>query len=318
MLDILTITGPIYLCILAGYLATRWAVFSKADMRVLGKFVLNFALPALLLSAVSQRPLREVMHLDYLLAYGLGSGLVLAGAYLWARYVERCVPSYRAYFAMGMCCSNSGYVGYPVVLLVMGPVAAVALALNMLVENLFKLPVLMALADRDARTASDPQRSLGEVLWATLLGLARTPMLVAIVLGFAGSVLAWQLPPVLAKTVSLFAQATTAIALFVIGGALVGLRLQGKRTVVAKIVFGKLVLHPFCVWLMLMWVAPISDPQLRTAALLLAAMPMLGIYPILSYRHGHEDVSAAALLATTVGSFFTLNLLLWVLQKAPL
>jgi malonate transporter and related proteins len=318
MLDILAITGPIYLCILAGYLATRWAVFSKADMRVLGKFVLNFALPALLFNAVSQRSLREVMHLDYLLAYGLGSGLVLACGYLWARYVDRTAPSYRAYFAMGMSCSNSGYVGYPVASLAVGPLAAVALALNMVVENLFKLPVLMALADRDADAASGPQRRLGEVLWATVVGLARTPMLVAIVLGFACSTLEWPLPTAVAKTVSLFAQASTAIALFVIGGALVGLRLQGKRTVVAKIVLGKLVLHPLSVLLMLTWVVPVSDPQLRTAALLYAAMPMLGIYPILSYRHGHEEVSAAALLATTVGSFFTLNTLLWGLQHYPL
>ncbi|MDZ7938510.1 MAG: AEC family transporter [Rhodoferax sp.] len=93
MLDILAITCPIYLCILASYLATRWAVFSKADIRVLGKFVLNFALPALLFSAVSQRPLREIMHMDYLLAYGLGSGLVLTCGYLWARYVDRTAPT---------------------------------------------------------------------------------------------------------------------------------------------------------------------------------------------------------------------------------
>ncbi|MDZ7938508.1 MAG: hypothetical protein U5M53_09555 [Rhodoferax sp.] len=45
---------------------------------------------------------------------------------------------------------------------------------------------------------------------------------------------------------------------------------------------------------------------------------MLGIPPILSYRHGHEDASAAALFATTVSSFFALNALLWVLQYYPL
>ncbi|MDZ7938509.1 MAG: hypothetical protein U5M53_09560 [Rhodoferax sp.] len=133
-------------------------------------------------------------------------------------------------------------------------------------ENLFKLPVLMALADRDAAVASGSPRSLGAVLRATVMGLARTPMLVGIVLGFACSVLEWHLPSALAKTVSLFAHASTAIALFVIGGALVGLRLQGKRTVVAKIVLGKLVLHPLRVLLMLTWVVPVSDPELRTAA----------------------------------------------------
>ena len=33
MLDILAITGPIYLVVLAGYLATRFGLFARADMR---------------------------------------------------------------------------------------------------------------------------------------------------------------------------------------------------------------------------------------------------------------------------------------------
>ncbi len=180
MLDILAITGPIYLCIAAGFLATRYGLFSKADMRVLGKFVLNIALPALLFSAVSQRPLRELMHTDYLLAYGLGSCTMLLGGYAWARWVDRGPRTYRAYFALGVCCSNSGYVGYPVVSLTLGAIAPVALALNMVVENLVKIPILMALADASEADPAGPRRSVWLVLSTTLLGLLRTPMLVAI------------------------------------------------------------------------------------------------------------------------------------------
>jgi malonate transporter len=57
---------------------------------------------------------------------------------------------------------------------------------------------------------------------------------------------------------------------------------------------------------------------LRAAALISAAVPMMGIYTILSQRHGHEAPSAAALLVTTVCSFFTLSGLLWVLQHLTL
>jgi len=64
----------------------------------------------------------------------------------------------------------------------------------------------------------------------------------------------------------------------------------------------------------LTWVVPIDDPALRTAALLTGALPMLGIYTILSQRHGHGTVSAAALLVTTVLSFFTLSAVLFVLK----
>ncbi len=43
----------------------------------------------------------------------------------------------------------------------------------------------------------------------------------------------------------------------------------------------------------------------------------LGYPTILSQRHGHGTVSAAALLVTTLESFFTLSALLWLLQVNP-
>ncbi|HCX81254.1 MAG: permease [Curvibacter sp. RIFCSPHIGHO2_12_FULL_63_18] len=315
MLDILAITGPIYLCIALGYLCTRTGVFSKPDLRVLGKFVLNLALPALLFNAIAQRPLRDVMHVDYLLAYGLGSLVMLLCSYLWARYVNRSTGSYRAFFAMGTACSNSGYMGYPVVQLVLGSIAPVALALNMLFENLIKLPVLLTLADN---ADAGGHRPWGTVLRDIARGWVRTPMLVVIPPALLVSVMGWSLPDPLARTITLFSQVTTGLALFVIGGALVGLRLKGKRRLVGQITFGKLVLHPLCVFLAFTFVVPIADPQLRTAALLFAAMPMLGVYPILALKYGHEEVSAATLLAATIGSFFTLNALLWGLKHYPL
>ena len=53
MLNILTITGPIYLSIALGFAATRRGMFSKLDGQVLGRFVLNFALPAMLFNTLS-------------------------------------------------------------------------------------------------------------------------------------------------------------------------------------------------------------------------------------------------------------------------
>ena len=57
MFDILAITGPIYITIVLGFITTRLGLFSKADMHVLGRFVINLALPALLFNALAQRPL---------------------------------------------------------------------------------------------------------------------------------------------------------------------------------------------------------------------------------------------------------------------
>ena len=90
------------------------------------------------------------------------------------------------------------------------------------------------------------------------------------------------------------------------------------RAQLAAVSLGKLVLHPLVMAAMLLWVFDLADPTLRSAALLTAALPMMGIYTILSQRHGHGAISAAALLVTTVLSFFTLSALLWLLRHAPI
>jgi len=63
-------------------------------------------------------------------------------------------------------------------------------------------------------------------------------------------------------------------------------------------------------------VLPPMDRQLQTAVVVMAAVPMLGIYPILAQRYHQDALAAAAQLGTTIASFFTLTTLLWVLQRA--
>lgn len=313
MFDILAITAPIYIAIALGYGLTRWGFFQKADMRAFGTFVVKVAMPALLFNALSQRKVADILNGDYVGAYALASLLTIGISIFWAVRISKSSRSLSSCLAMGMSCPNSGFVGYPVMLLSLGPlasVAGVALALNMMVENLLLIPLLLAWAE-----TGQGQNRWQTILVQTLKGMFYNPMIWGIVLGFAFSWFEWQLTPSLSRTVNLFAQASGALSLFVIGGSLVGLSVQGMGTRVAQIAAGKLLLHPLMMLVVLLYIVPIHDPVLWTAALLTCAMPMFGIYPILTQKHGHDGLSAAALLMTTMASFVTLNLLLWQLQK---
>ena len=311
--NILAITGPIYLCILVGYAVTRAGWFAKADMRLFGKFVIQIALPALLFNALSKRSIGEILNGSYLAAYAVASLVTLGIGFAWARVVGKRSMSYASMVGMGMSCPNSGFVGYPTALLTLGATTAgVSLALNMVVENLLLLPLLLALADLD----SHEHGHWRVILAQTLKGLVRNPMILAIVAGAIASFVGFTPPTPVARTIDLFAQASGALSLFVIGGSLVGLQVSGMKATVSVIAAGKLVLHPLVMWATLMWIVPMEDPLLATAALLTCAMPMLGIYVILNQRHGHEGVSSAALLVTTASSFVTLSGLLWLLGQA--
>jgi malonate transporter len=218
------------------------------------------------------------------------------------------------FLAMGMSSSNSGFVGYPIMLLTLAPMAGVVLALNMLVENLVVIPLLLWLAER-AKGTGDPWRALTQ----SLVRLATNPLFLALAAGLVISATGWQLPAPVTRSIDLLASASGALSLFVIGGTLVGLPLAGMGQRVMPVVLGKLLVHPLLVWgavSALPWLGLDLSPELRMAAVLSAAMPVMGIYPTLAQAHGQEDTSAAALMATTMASFFTLSTLLWLFNTA--
>lgn len=306
MLQILSVTGPIYLIMAAGFIAVRYRLFTREEARVLGRFVVNFCVPALVFRALSQRTLSEVLNGPYLAAYALGSLAVLLGAVAYAHRLRGKPMSLAALQGLGMSGSNSAFVGYPIILQLLGPPAGVALALTMMVENLLVMPLAFVLAD-----------SGGTLRWHRALtqamrGLLRNPMFLGILAGFTFALFDLHLPEVLDRTAQITATAASPLALFVIGASLVGLRLEGLRRDLAVVVLGKLVLHPVAVFLALLILPPL-DPPLRVAAVIFAGMPMLSLYPALAQKYQQEGFCAAALLVATVLSFVTISVWIWAI-----
>ena len=80
------------------------------------------------------------------------------------------------------------------------------------------------------------------------------------------------------------------------------------------VALGKLILHPLSVFAIFLFV-PVADPALRQAAIINASMPMATIYALLGQKYGQEGFCSAALVVTTVASFFTITGLLWLIES---
>lgn len=311
MLDILAITGPIFILIAIGYVAVRTGLFAKSDTRALGAFVINIALPAVLFKALSQRSFGDVVDGGFLAAYIVGSLVSLGVGIVVARHLRNQPMPKAAMVGMGMSMSNTAFIGFPVGLQLFGQTAAVALALAMIVENLIMLPLVLMLAERGGgggRLA---------VLRQTLMRLAKNPIVLAILAGFLAAGLGWQPPTLIAKTIDMASMASAPVALFAIGGALVGQKVRGMVGDLSLIAVGKLVIHPLAVFGMLL-VLPPMDPTLQLAAVLFASASMFTIYPIFGQKYGLEGMCAAALVVTTLVSFITLSVVVGLLQSGRL
>lgn len=301
MLAILGITAPIFLLIGIGFFSVRYGLFTREQIAGMGRFVITFALPALVVRALLERPLEEVFDWHYVLGFALASQLVFWGGFAFSRLVRRESTTTSAMLALGMSVSNSGFIGYPIAAMAVGPAAVVGMALGMIVENLLMIPLALVLAELGQQSG----KSAGQALRETFARLLRNPVILGIAFGLGMALLGLPLPPILATGIDMLANAAAPVALLVIGGSLSGLKAGGFVNDALQLALGKLVLHPLLV-MACFSLLPV-DPQLRTAGLLIACAPMMSIFPLLGQRYGLEGRCAAALVATTVCAFVSIS-----------
>lgn len=308
MNQVFAVTIPIFLLIGVGYFAVRARLVEPAGVRALAGFVLNFALPALIVRALAGRKPAELTDVAYVLVYGAASLAVFALVYAIARFVRGRGRTASAVQALGSTASNSGFIGYPVAALVLGAPAGIALSFNMAFENIVLIPLALALAESGVGGAANAR----ETLRSAAARLARNPLIIAIVVGALIAFSGLSLRGPVARAIDLLANAAGAAALFAIGGSLPGLQTRGMAGDVSLIVIGKLVLHPLAVFAALRF-APGLDPTLARAALIFSSVPMITIYPLLGQAYGQGQLSSAALVAATSLSFVTISALLYFL-----
>lgn len=312
MLDILGITFPVFATIAIGFALVRGGIFAPADMQVLGKFAVNIGLPATMFLAVASRDLSEITQFGYIGIYAASGLATIAIAVLWPRLLG--APDHvRAVAPMGSSCPNSTFVGFPIMLLAFPDFATLGLTLHVLAEMFILIPVSLILMDLlDSKHEVTPSRVL-----AIILGVLKMPMMIGLLAGLIVSTLNIPLPGPVDRLVAMLAGSLAAVALIMIGGSIAGRSLKGEIGHAALISVGKTVLQPALAALIAGAAIGAGlvqlDPDMHSALILSAGMPVIGVYPVFAQRAGGEAVAAAVVFATTLSAFITLNVLLWLL-----
>lgn len=317
MAAIFGITFPIFAVIALGYFAVWKGAFSASDTQALGRFAMNIALPALMFSAATGGGDGGVFNLSYVVAYAAAGLATIVVTAIWFRLNaggDDTGPARRAIAVMGSACPNSAYVGFPVLLLAVPGVARPAFAMNVLVESFLIVPLCFLILSATRPKAGRTLLQAGaQAAWEVI----RKPMVLGFLAGITVAALDIPVPAPFSQFVSMLATATAGLALFFIGGSLVNLPMKGNVSFAAQIAAAKLLLHPALAAgaaAALIWVGlpGLSDPW-RIALILSAAMPMFGVYALIAQDAGHQGLAAMALLAATVGAFFTVSGLLFYL-----
>ncbi len=303
MLAIFLKTLPFFALIGLGYWAGRTRFFTQEATAYLTKFVFYFALSAMLFRFSANLPIAEVWNSRLVGAYLCGTAFVYAIATLVC-YVRKLDVEITAMEAQCAVIGNTGFLGVPMLTLLLGPEAIgpvmLALAVDLIVFS--SLIVILITGSRDGRMSIGILRTVG-------LGLLKNPMIVAISAGLVWSALQIPIPAPMNEFLALLGAAATPGALFAIGASLASKSAE-RVSVAAWLSFCKLVLHPLFVAFAAFVLFKV-DPYQATVIISAAALPVAGNVYILAqhYNVAPARVSAAILFSTAL-SIVTVSL--WI------
>ncbi|MCG9659897.1 AEC family transporter [Vibrio mediterranei] len=294
---------PVFLVIGLGYLASKNRIIPENGYKAFAAFVFNFGLPAAIFSALSTKPLEEVWNVAYVMVYTVGSLLAFTFVAVLCIFALKKTVTESIVLGLGSSFSNSLLIGFPVIYFLFGTSALVPFSLTLVVENLIMLPLLLALADM---SNSNKSTRFLKKLSDTGRSLLKNPIVLSILLGMLVSGLNINTPEMAERMVEMLANTVTGVALFTIGGGLVGVRVNGMKKEIGTVVFGKLVIHPLLLLVMIvLWFD--LDPTMSAVAVILASMPMFGVYAVIGQRYNMGGLCSAVLLPTTIIAMATVS-----------
>jgi len=294
MWDIFLQTVPFFALIALGYGAGRTGFFTPEATAYLTKFVFYFALSAMLFRFAANLSIAAIFDWAFVLAYLWGTLFVYLLATAIALIRKRGIEE-AAIEAQCAVIGNVGFLGIPMLAMLLGPEAIPAVLMVLSVDLIVfgSLIVILITGSRDGRVSLGILRTVG-------LGLLKNPMIVSIVLGLAVSSLDVSLPGPVNEFLLILGAAATPGALFAIGASL-ATKSAERIAVAGWLSFAKLFLHPAAVALAALVLLPV-EPYAAGVMIAAAALPVAGNVYILAQHYGvaPQRVSASILISTAV------------------
>lgn len=312
MLQILTVTFPFFALVLCGFVAAHRGMLPLAAIPGLNAFVLFFALPCMLYRFGANTPIAQLLDPSVALTYLLCALIVVAFVVAVTLH-GRIGWNDAAFGALVGAFPNTGFMGVPLLVALLGPQAAGPAIVTILVDMVITTSLCIALSRLDGHDGA----SAGRAARNALQGVAANPMPWAILLGALVSALQVEFPKPLVQTVGLLADAASPVALFTIGAVLARSQMMARAgeahpvhwMEVVPVAAVKLFLHPLLVLLIGVAAVQIGIPLSRfalTVLVLLAALPSASNVSLLAERFGADNGRIARIiLVSTAAAFFT-------------
>jgi len=308
MSSVVNVVLPVFALILLGYLCRRSGRMGPTGASELNRFVVWLGLPALLFSVVATSTWDQLWQPGFIAAFAIGCLGVFAFTLAY-RMLQKQPLVDASLDALGASYANTGYVGIPLCMLVLGDEALQPAMVASIVVVCVLFAIALACVETGLHAGQGVLRTLGKVSSA----LARNPLVIAPLLGALWAASGLQLPVPLATLLKLLGAAAAPCALVSLGLFLAQPQPRGRVQGVWPLVGLKLVVQPLITWYLAFQVFEL--PTLWAySALLLAALPTgTGPYMLAEFYGREGSRVSRVVLLSTLGSLISLSLILVLL-----
>lgn len=302
---------PVFALIVAGWLTQRLGVLGPHATVELNRFVVYLALPALLFEVVANAHWRDLWQPGFIVAYGIACAVTFALAF---------VPRLRGpqplangtIDGLGASYSNTGYLGFPLVLAALGTAAAPLLATATIITACVMFAIAIILIEVGQQDSTRwPQ--LVKRVGRSLIG---NPLVIAPLLGAIFPLSGLEVPTPFGTFVKLLAGAASPCALVALGLFLAGRRktVRGGWGIVALLVVLKLIVQPAVTWAIARFAFDLAPLPTHTAVLIAALPTGTGPFMLAEFYRRDADITAKAILVSTTLSILTISLYLALIR----
>jgi len=296
---VLTILGLLSL----GILGKQVGLINSFRADILNKLAFYVALPALIFNSVHKVSLGQIFSLNLTLGFWIGIFSTAALAFMFSRRISD--NASRSVSIVQSFHGNTGYMGLPVVAVVLGEIAGGQASMILGLTSPVQITLTMVILASMNSANADYRQGLKRIFL--------NPVLIALLLGIIFSYFNIPVPSIPAGAISLLAELALPIALFGAGASIELKKPAGKFGMIVRALIFKLVAMPL-IGLGIYSALGVEGTSLYVGLLMMAMPSAVSTYIYAREFSGDENLASLNISLTTLVSLVTISLIIFFIS----
>lgn len=291
--------------IVIGYASEKKGYLKDSDIDALSTLCVKVMIPAMIISVIVNGGSREALFSAFPVLLGAACliiGLMVIG-YISALILKIPQPTRNIHTCI-IGFSNSGFMGFPMLLAMFGDRASIFVAAYIIADAALLWTLVPILADPSNSKGIDFKKLISPNTIAAVLGI------VMVILNIKPTIVPW-------TAITAVGDSSKYIAMIYIGADLgrKGILKLFNRPIVFSIIPIKLIIAPIIVYLIYS-ATGVFDSDFVMMFTVIAMLPCMVAVAMIARNCGSDDeYASAAVLVTTIASILTMPIITWVIEK---